>query len=367
MLLPAIKRIILEQDAIDSVMARNLLSSLKAIPVLKVSSVKGELAYINPCNLPVKIYSDDLVIMNYKGRLFKPCPGTREYICCGYHIMNFGTGCPIGCTYCILQAYFNHPGLRVFANVDDMLKEFQKNLDQDKNRFFRVGTGEFTDSLILDPFTKLSDILVPFFAGQKRAILELKTKTTNIDRLLRMDPGGKTIVSWSLNSGYMAAHEEGTAPGIKKRLIAARKCEDAGYRLSFHFDPIAPHKGWKDDYARTIDMIFEKIKSPDSIAWISLGSFRFMPDLKSIMKKNHPHTRLLYGEFIQGLDKKMRYFKETRIEVYSFIADRIRGYAPDPGLYMCMESEEVWRRVMGWVPCPTDGLAHYLDRRVFDI
>jgi spore photoproduct lyase len=46
-----------------------------------------------------------------------------------------------------------------------------------------VGTGEFTDSLIWEQWTDLTDYLVSRFSAQGRAVLELKTKTVNIEGL----------------------------------------------------------------------------------------------------------------------------------------------------------------------------------------
>ena len=63
------------------------------------------------------------------------------------------------------------------------------------------GLGEFTDSLLLDPFTELSRLLVPYFAKTPNAVLELKTKTNFVENLRGLDHGGHTIIAWSLNSG----------------------------------------------------------------------------------------------------------------------------------------------------------------------
>ncbi len=41
--------------------------------------------------------------------------------------------------------------------------------------------------------------------------------------------------------------EHGTA-SLSERLLAARRCQDAGYRLGFHFDPIVEYPNWEDDY-----------------------------------------------------------------------------------------------------------------------
>jgi hypothetical protein len=104
-------------------------------------------------------------------------------------------------------------------------------------RSFRIGTGELADSLALDPLTGLSRHLVPFFAARANATLELKTKTDNVGELLDLDPRGRVVVSWSVNApAIVAAEEHGTA-SLAERLSAARRVQEAGYRLGFHFDP----------------------------------------------------------------------------------------------------------------------------------
>jgi len=56
-----------------------------------------------------------LLLCRNKGRFFKPCPGTREYNCCEYQVLNIGMNCPMDCVYCILQAYLNNPWLSFFC------------------------------------------------------------------------------------------------------------------------------------------------------------------------------------------------------------------------------------------------------------
>jgi spore photoproduct lyase len=302
-------------------------------------------------------------VVEFRGKFLKSCPGTRHYHCCGYRILHFGIQCSLDCSYCILQAYLNQPNLRLFGNLDDMLRELSEDLAQDRRRLHRIGTGEFTDSLLLDPFTELSRLLVPYFAKTPNAILELKTKTNFIENLRGLDHGGRTIVAWSLNSGEIRKNEEPFAATIAERIAAARSCSDQGYFLAFHFDPIIDYSQWKSGYARTLDRLFAEI-DPARIVWISLGAFRFMPELKEIVRKRHPSSRIAYGEFIRGLDGKMRYFRDIRAEFYSFMVDKIRQ--ADPGLcaYLCMEDDGIWKESFGFSPEERGGLSQMLDSAV---
>lgn len=304
-----------------------------------------------------------LEVVSFKGQFLKSCPGTRHYLCCGYQILNFGVQCTLGCTYCILQAYLNQPNLRIFGNIHETLDGVDAELRSHPERLYRIGTGEFTDSMLLDPWTGLSRRLVPFFARQGNAVLELKTKTDFIENLQDLDHNGHTIVAWSLNSGFVRAREESRTAGLGARLEAARRCASWGYKLAFHFDPMIEHEDWKAGYARTVDRLFEAV-DPSLVVWISLGAFRFMPDLKSAVQANHPASRILYGEFIRGLDQKSRYFRDIRVEMYSFMVERIRRVDPDLRVYLCMESGDVWREAFGFSPEDMGGLPAMLDRAV---
>ena len=147
---------------------------------------------------PIENAKTALFLTRNKGTFIKPCPGTREYTCCGYQILHIGTFCTMDCTYCILQSYFHPPLLQYFVNHDDLLNEIDKLFKKDS--ISRIGTGEFTDSIIWEAWTDLSSLLVPKFSNQSRAVLELKTKTADIEGLKHLRHNRKTIVAWSLNS-----------------------------------------------------------------------------------------------------------------------------------------------------------------------
>ncbi len=309
---------------------------------------------------PVKKGKTVLFLTYNRGAFIKNCPGTRSYTCCGYQILHIGTFCHMDCTYCILQSYFHPPVLQYFVNHNDLFKELEEIFAENKIR--RLGTGEFTDSLIWEMWTDLSKRLVPAFAAQKSAVLELKTKTTAIDRLEQLSHNRKTIMAWSVNTSRIISGEERQTASLSARLKAAAKCESWGYPLAFHFDPIVIYDGCEADYERVVEQIFTYV-SPDSIVWISLGTFRFMPALKPLIQKRFPESNIIYGEFITGLDGKMRYFKPLRIEIFQKIIACIRAHAPRTFIYFCMEDDEVWQNTLGYVASERGGLSKLLDEQ----
>ncbi len=304
-----------------------------------------------------------LRLMKHKGAFVKPCPGTPQYVCCGLEILHIGQGCPMECRYCALQVYFNRPVLEAFVNTDDLLTALRKHLESSPQRFHRICTGEFTDSLALEPATGLAQALVNFFSERKSACLEIKTKTDSIEPLLDVDPKGRVVLSFSVNSKAVSEWEEKRAAPLERRLASAVRAQDCGYRIGFHFDPIIPLTGWEEDYPRTIEKIFELVR-PSAIAWISMGVLRFVPELKEIAGARFGRIPYFHDGFLRGLDGKSRLHSDRRIKIYRHLAGSIRRHCPDARIYLCMESPHVWQESLGLRMETDQDLAAYLDAAV---
>ena len=347
------ERLVIEKEVGDSPLVKKILATLPVTPVAWVDRVEEE---------PEKENANILEIVKFRGKIVKPCPGTRFYNCCGYQILNLGIQCSLGCTYCILQAYFPNSNLRLFANLEDVMQQLAEHLQRSPGQIHRIGTGEFTDSLLLDPLTHISEILVPFFAAQSNAILELKTKTAQIDLLEEMDHRGHTIVAWSLNPPQVIAEDEAGAATLEERLEAAQRCQQWGYRVAFHFDPLLAHPDWQQGYREVVDRLFSSV-DPEGIAWISLGTLRFMRSLKTVIQQRYPTTTILDEEFVPGLDGKLRYFRDLRVKMYAHLRELLLGAHEGLCLYLCMESDDVWREALGFTPAEHGGLSAMLDRQ----
>jgi spore photoproduct lyase len=143
--------------------------------------------------------------------------------------------------------------------------------------------------------------------------------------------------------------EEHDTASFSERLAAARRCQDAGYRLGFHFDPMIEYEGWQADYQAMLEAIFA-IVDWRRLSWLSLGVLRETPGLKRTMRRRYPQSQLLTGEQVLCPDGKMRYFQPLRVEMYRKMVEWIRRQAPTVKIYLCMESREVWQQVFGFAP-----------------
>jgi spore photoproduct lyase len=291
-----------------------------------------------------------LFLTRHKGEFLKKCPGSEGQVCCNYFVINFASNCPMDCSYCYLQEYLSqNPELKVYSNVDDLLTEADRLLSKHRRFFFRIGTGEITDSLALDPYIGFTREVVPFFAEQSNVLLELKTKSDCVGELLRLDPKDRIVVSWSMNPQRVIDQDEHGTASLSERLAAARMCQNSGYRLGFHFDPMVEYTGWEKDYKEMLEQIFSAVDWR-RIAWLSMGVLRDTPSLKRTMRRRFPQTRLLTGEQVLCPDGKLRYFQPLRVDMYRKMLGWIRQEAPTVKVYLCMESKEVWEQVFGFAP-----------------
>jgi len=356
--MPLPEKIIVDHEAANTLLTRKVTGRLPGVPVQTL--LPGQ----NISEFTTRDNSLVIYLKHYRGKFLRPCPATREYRCCGYQIIHIGENCPLNCSYCILQAYFQDRILKVWANQEDLWTELDVEFGKDRTRKFRVGTGEFTDSLALEHLTGYSADLVGFLNDYPNVCLELKSKIIDLSWMRRASSTRGVLPAWSVNSPDIISAEENGASSLEERLNAAGRCADNGFRVCLHFDPIIHYPGWQKGYSKTVEMILDYLK-PEKIAYISLGSFRFMPGLKDEIIRNHPESDYIYNEFITGMDGKTRLLLPLRLEQFGYIAGKLRQGGISEQLYFCMESDLVWKDVLEYTPRELGGLPKHLLNLAF--
>ena len=287
-----------------------------------------------------------------------------EYICCNVHVLHTVSNCPFDCTYCFLQNYLTDSTLTMVTDTDAVLHEVREKIAQAPERLFRIGNWVLGDSLALESVFAGSAELVCGFAGMKNALLELKTKSDCVDGLLDLDHRGQTVVSWSLNTEMVIRNEEHRTASLEKRLRAMEKVAQAGYLVGVHFDPMIVYPGWEKDYEKLPALVREAVP-PERIAWISMGSLRFNPEMKDLIHRNFPRTKITHAEMVLGTDRKVRYVKPIRIALYSLLYGELRKHlGSQPFYYLCMERWDVWEKIFGQSPLSFEHLDELITNSV---
>ncbi len=337
------KTVLIEKRAWKSSVAKRARRIFSGAEIRAISHQKK----INTCGerFDLNAYNrrrDTLVIGYERYGVSKSCPCAKFARGCGYHLINIGFGCPYECTYCFLQEYTNSGGLFLTANPEACLKD----LPATGNTRIRIGTGEFSDSLALDPVSEYSALLCGFFMKRSRYLFEFKTKSDHIANILSSKASPNLVVSWSLNPQKIIDENEAMTAPLSKRLQAARRCVDAGFRVGFHLDPVIYRRDWARSYEDLIKDLFDQIPS-EAVAWISLGALRLRPGLKNIIERRFPENTILDQELFIGFDGKLRYTPGLRRTIYVRIKSFIRSRSPKTPVYVCMEEADMWKS-LGW-------------------
>lgn len=355
--------ILIERGEENAPVVQRVLARLPHVPVRIVEKEWERMTLATSEQEPFSAGKRRLFLTRQRSTFLEHCPaGTSGLVCCNYLVVSLISNCSMDCSYCFLQEYLaNNPTLKVFTNVEELLHEVAGAVDRHPERYFRIGTGELSDSLALDRLLGFSGDLIPFFAARQNTLLELKTKSDCVSGLLSLDPKDRVVVSWSMTPPEITNTEEHGTASFAERLAAAQRVQTAGYKLGFHFDPLIEYPNWETGYRDTIAQIFSTI-DVRRVAWVSVGSLRMTPALRTTVRRRFPQTRILSGEQVPCGDGKWRTFQALRVKMYRAITGWLKEAAPTVPMYMCMETAAVWEKVFGHVPSSDKEVARTLTQ-----
>ncbi len=247
-------------------------------------------------------------------------------------------GCPFRCAYC---------GLGRLHNFMLNMEEFVERLDG------RIGSNggqtlyqydNWTDIACFEPEYGGSKLLVEYFAEKPGKHLELYVgKSDNVEYLLDLEHGGKTVCCWSIGGRTQCDLVEREAASMDARIEAARQCQEAGYAVRYRLSPIVPVRNWREESREVIQRIFERTQ-PDMITFETL---RFL-DYDSLCTAFD--TDILDPELLEAVKSTSgatvkqgcEIPDDFRRKVYRHIIDELEAAGPDTPYAFCREQCETW-------------------------
>jgi len=261
-------------------------------------------------------------------------------------------GCFYQCDWCYLKLTYRaaFPFITVRVQYDRIKEQLQKRLSGSEEPVV-FNSGELADSLSMEDLTRAGQEFIPWFGQQKNGYLYMLTKSDNVDEILDLPHNGHTIITWSMNNNEVSRKFETGAPCFKQRLAAAKKVQEAGYRIRIRLDPIVPIEGWQVAYGETIRRILENI-SPETV---TIGTLRFEDGfykMRNTLFRSQELARFVDGmvpmfqpKLFPGTKRpksgKYSFSEEERAEIFSFAIAQIRRHSDCP-IALCKESERVW-------------------------
>lgn len=340
----------------------------KYFPKEKIKIVTEEPFTEKKGELSAKEFSEskrNIYIKKFEGSFFKRCPGARPQLtCCNYFVLNLGQQCNFNCSYCYLQSFINNPLMHVYSNINQALEELREIGEQMSDQTLRVGTGEVIDSLSLDPLTGYSQKLICFFKDYPKWRLEFKTKSQYVDQFINETHNNNIITSWSINPEKIITQEEHKTASLKQRLRAAKKCQEKGFLVSFHIDPVIWHPDWEINYTNMVAEI-TSLFQPKDLPYLSIGALRFQPQQMHIMRERFGMKSLVTSaEVFASKDGKLRYDKTLRQKMFKKIIEEFKKHSPDWNIFLCMESPETWLRSANHLPKSSKGISDLFNHQV---
>ena len=246
------------------------------------------------------------------------------------HMLN----CVYDCRYCFLQGMYQSAHYVIFVNYEDFILAITEKIHAAGDAPVHIFSGYDCDSLALDPVTDFVDEFLPVFRAHPGALLELRTKSTQIRSLLAQEPIPNCVIAYSFTPAEIASALEHKTPLVEKRLQALQRLQAHGWRTGLRFDPLIYQDGVKEQYARLFEQVFRHVDTA-LLHSVSLGSFRLPKSYFQTLARLYPEEVLFASPLADTGDGMVTYRDAIRDDLLSFCRDTLLSYIPEEKFFPC--------------------------------
>lgn len=274
--------------------------------------------------------------------VFGLCPAySDQTVCCGLYTLDAVRGCPFGCSYCTIQTFYGET-----AELEADLPKKLAAIELDPERRYHIGTGQSSDSLVWGNRGDHLEALFGFAAEHPNVLLELKTKSDNVQYLLEAQVPENVICSWSLSTDTLIRNEEHYTASLQRRLGAARSVADAGIRVAFHFHPMVQYLGWRGDYTQVSRQLVDRFSVPE-VGFLSMGSVTLIKPVVQEIRRRGGDTKILQMELVPDVHGKLTYPDDIKLELFRHLYRELEPWHGGVFFYLCMEPTHMWQQTFG--------------------
>lgn len=329
------KRVIFEKDSLETEVGKNIYNKIKNNPnmeIINASSNKIK-SHIPGDNLfeQYKSGKQTLVVGKRKSLKFQTCKPSANYQ------LPLVSGCIGRCEYCYLNTQLgDKPFVRVFTNIDDVLNRAKEYIEERLPQITIFEGAATSDPIPLEPYTNALKKTIEFIGKEEKGRFRFVTKYNDVDTLLDAKHNNHTEIRFSINTPTVINTYEHYTASIDKRIEAAVKVANAGYKIGFIIAPIFIYDNWQKEYKDLIESIKSKLPSEFNEEIIfEVISHRYTTKAKNIILEIFPETNLpmndedrkfKYGQFGYG---KYIYSKDQLAEIKEFFIFNIKEIFPN--------------------------------------
>lgn len=329
------KRVIFEKDSLETEVGKNIYNKIKNNPnieIINASSNKIK-SHISGDNLfeQYKSGKQTLVVGKRKSLKFQTCKPSANYQ------LPLVSGCMGRCEYCYLNTQLgDKPFVRVFTNIDDVLNRAKEYIEERLPQVTIFEGAATSDPIPLEPYTNALKKTIEFIGKEEKGRFRFVTKYNDVDTLLDANHNNHTEIRFSINTPTVINTYEHYTASIDKRIEAAVKVANAGYKIGFIIAPIFIYDNWQKEYKDLIENIKSKLPSEFNEQIIfEVISHRYTTKAKNRILEIFPETTLpmndedrkfKYGQFGYG---KYIYSKDQLAEIKEFFIFNIKEIFPN--------------------------------------
>ncbi|MDU1068467.1 MULTISPECIES: spore photoproduct lyase [Clostridium] len=329
------KRVIFEKDSLETEVGKNIYNKIKNNPnieIINASSNKIK-SHIPGDNLfeQYKSGKQTLVVGKRKSLKFQTCKPSANYQ------LPLVSGCMGRCEYCYLNTQLgDKPFVRVFTNIDDVLNRAKEYIEERLPQITIFEGAATSDPIPLEPYTNALKKTIEFIGKEEKGRFRFVTKYNDVDTLLDANHNNHTEIRFSINTPTVINTYEHYTASIDKRIEAAVKVANAGYKIGFIIAPIFIYDNWQKEYKDLIENIKSKLPSEFNEQIIfEVISHRYTTKAKNRILEIFPETTLpmndedrkfKYGQFGYG---KYIYSKDQLAEIKEFFIFNIKEIFPN--------------------------------------
>lgn len=332
------------EESQEDLPARSLKKKrFKALELLLADLRHQEKVYASGLNRLKRPYALNMVAEETRGKIAGLCPvASEKTVCCNLRTIDTVQNCGFGCSYCSIRSFYPE-GKIIFAKN---LRHHLAQISIDPTRYYHFGSGQSSDALLWGNKHGVFDDLFWFAANNPNILLELKTKSNNVQWLNELVPPPNVVISWSLNPDIIIENEEHWTANLEERLAAARQVVMRGVKVGFHFHPIFYFKGWQDAYQAVVAKVLAQFKAAD-VLFISFGSLTFSKAGMQRLRGSRIMSKALQMEMVPNPEGKHTYPKAVKVEQFRFLYHLFNAWHNQVFFYLCMEEAYFWEAVFG--------------------
>ncbi|NMM62786.1 radical SAM protein [Clostridium sp. P21] len=321
--------IYIEKEALNYTNTKKILQHFNKAKVIQINHYKDVFSRSHQ-NFVVQKKSPKLILAVKKDNLiYKGAAVCEDFGNDYFYYTSNMMNCIYDCEYCYLQGMYSSSNIVIFVNIEDILKETKKLLENHK---VYLCISYDTDILAFENVTEYASTWIDFTKSNKDLTIEIRTKSDNFKSIENIKPDDNVILAWTLSPDEVINKYEHKTPSINARLLSIKNAINKGWKVRICFDPMLYIEDWKEKYKELVDNTFKKL-GQENINDVSIGVFRVSKEYLKKMRKQRNNSIILNYPF-ETINGVCSYSKDMSKQMIAYTYELTKKYMPEDKIYI---------------------------------